>query len=184
MWLGTFVFYIKGRRTAAPSERTSQQDGNPAGQASRTPMHRHRTSRASTSPTPGSEPVAPHKGGTSAHTILLVEDNLVNQKVLGKQLRKAGNTVHVANHGKEALQFLEHTRLWKDNPAGQDLDLILMDHEMPVMNGLTAARRIRDLQGEGLLTKHIPIIAVTANARKEQIDTYLAAGMVCVQLLI
>lgn len=49
---------------------------------------------------------------------------------------------------------------------------------MPVMDGLTCTREIRKLQGEGLIMRHIPIIAVTANARKEQIDHILTAGMV------
>ena len=53
-----------------------------------------------------------------------------------------------------------------------------MDLEMPVMDGLTCARRIRELQAQGTLVEHVPIIAVTANARKEQIETSIAAGMV------
>ena len=50
---------------------------------------------------------------------------------------------------------------------------------MPVMDGLTCARRIRELQDQGTLVRRVPIIAVTANARKEQIETSMAAGMVC-----
>ena len=50
---------------------------------------------------------------------------------------------------------------------------------MPIMDGLTCARRIRELQAQGTLIRHVPIIAVTANARKEQIETSMAAGMVC-----
>ena len=49
---------------------------------------------------------------------------------------------------------------------------------MPIMDGLTCARRIRELQAQGTLIRHVPIIAVTANARKEQIETSMAAGMV------
>lgn len=110
--------------------------------------------------------------------ILLVEDNLVNQKVLGKQLQKAGCIVNLANHGEEALEFLKRTKFWKGNDGGKNLDIVLMDLEMPVMDGLTCARRIRDLQLEGSLVKHVPLIAVTANARMEQIDISIAAGMV------
>jgi CheY-like chemotaxis protein len=61
---------------------------------------------------------------------------------------------------------------------GLDLSVILMDLEMPVMDGLTCARKIRELQKSGQLVRHVPIIAVTANARMEQIDTALEAGMV------
>jgi CheY-like chemotaxis protein len=52
-----------------------------------------------------------------------------------------------------------------------------MDHEMPVMNGLECTTRIRELERAGNITCHIPIIAVTANARSEQVTTLLSAGM-------
>jgi CheY-like chemotaxis protein len=54
----------------------------------------------------------------------------------------------------------------------------LMDLEMPIMDGLTCARTIRDYEADGTIVKHVPIIAVTANARLEQIETAIAAGMV------
>ena len=54
-----------------------------------------------------------------------------------------------------------------------------MDQEMPVMDGLTCTRKIRELEQEGKLAGHVPIIAVTANARAEQVQTALDAGMVC-----
>jgi CheY-like chemotaxis protein len=109
---------------------------------------------------------------------LIVEDNIVNQKVLSKQLRSAGCTVHVANHGGEALSFLSKTRFWAGNENnGLLLHIILMDLEMPVMNGLTCVKRIRELQKEGVITRHVPVIAVTANARSEQIATAKESGM-------
>lgn len=100
------------------------------------------------------------------------------EKVLAKQLQKAGCVVHVANHGQEALDFLQHSNIWRNNPGGEAVDIVLMDVEMPVMDGLTCARRIRELQSQGTLIRHVPLIAVTANARKEQIETSMAAGMV------
>ena len=113
--------------------------------------------------------------------VLLVEDNLINQKVLSKQLRNVGCTVHVANHGLEALDFLSKTTLWScSKSSGQQMDLsvILMDLEMPIMDGVTCTRRIRDLEREDKLKGHVPIIAVTANTRMEQMDLALEAGMV------
>lgn len=98
--------------------------------------------------------------------------------MLSKQLQRAGCIVSVANHGQEALDFLRHSNLWTGNPGGKAVDVVLMDLEMPVMDGLTCTRRIRQLQGEGTLIKHVPLIAVTANARREQIETSMAAGMV------
>ncbi|KAF2855382.1 hypothetical protein T440DRAFT_152743 [Plenodomus tracheiphilus IPT5] len=110
--------------------------------------------------------------------VLLVEDNVINQQVLGKQLRKAGCIVEVANHGLEALQILEQ----------KTFDIVLMDSEMPILDGLAATRSIREKETtrQGLLGQamargaragaRLPIIAVTANVRKEQIEEALAAG--------
>jgi CheY-like chemotaxis protein len=111
--------------------------------------------------------------------ILIVEDNLVNQRVLAKQLRKAGCVVYLANHGGEAIEHVKESRFWRGREAdGIDIDVILMDLEMPIMDGTTAARMIRELQLSGDLVRHIPVIAVTANAREEQIKVTLDAGIV------
>ncbi|KAF1356035.1 hypothetical protein EJ07DRAFT_167875 [Lizonia empirigonia] len=113
-----------------------------------------KTRRADRRPQTMSELFNEHSGSDKeqqALHVLLVEDNLINQKVLGKQLKKAVCVVSVANHGLEALQILEK----------ETFDVVLMDLEMPVLDG----------GGERL-----PIIAVTANVRKEQVDTAMAAG--------
>ncbi|KAF2501573.1 hypothetical protein BU16DRAFT_203150 [Lophium mytilinum] len=110
--------------------------------------------------------------------ILVVEDNLVNQKVLCKQLRNLGHIVNAANHGKEALDFLEKSTYWiANNNSGEPLDIILLDTEMPIMDGLTCARRIREAESQGHSRGHIPIISVTANARSQQIEIAASAGM-------
>lgn len=114
------------------------------------------------------------------YSILVVEDNLINQRVICKQLRKKGHTVYAANHGAEALEFLEKTKYWtKNEKQGKSLSLILLDIEMPVMDGLTCVRKIRQLQAEGVLNGHIPIISVSANARHEQVEEAKNSGMVC-----
>lgn len=132
--------------------------------------------------------------------VLVVEDNLVNQKVLRKQLTNRGMEVHVANHGGEALDKLMQSTYWRDGEGMKDrleIGVVLMDQEMPVskyklcaktalthmltinaVDGLTATRKIREYEAQGKLRGHIPIIAVTANARSEQIQTALDAGMV------
>lgn len=111
--------------------------------------------------------------------VLIVEDNIVNQKVLQRQLRSWGNNTFVANHGKEALQTLQKSRFWAGQEAeGMDISVILMDLEMPVMDGMTCAKKIRELEREGTIVQHIPIIAVTAYARPEQIQNAKAAGIV------
>ncbi|KAB8292244.1 hypothetical protein EYC80_007986 [Monilinia laxa] len=115
--------------------------------------------------------------------VLVVEDNLLNQKVLVKSLRKEGFAVIVANHGGEALEFLKETEFWVgDGDQGspkprQKLNLILMDLEMPVMDGITCVKQIRRWEREGMIMGHVPIIAVTANARKDQIMSTIDAGM-------
>lgn len=108
--------------------------------------------------------------------ILIVEDNKINQKVMSQQLKRLGCTVYTADHGLEALAFLSKTTFF----ASQDrvpLSLVLMDLEMPVMDGLTCVRRIRQLQRTQEIIAHVPVIAITANARGEQIETALEAGM-------
>jgi CheY-like chemotaxis protein len=112
-----------------------------------------------------------------------VEDNLVNQKVVSKQLRKAGHVVYVANHGEEALDFIKRSEYWHTVATGQrgrgkPLSVVLMDLEMPIMDGTTCVKKIREWQAEGRILGHIPVIAVTANARKDQIVASLEAGMV------
>ena len=124
----------------------------------------------------------------SGPRLLLVEDNIINAQVLTKQLERAGCTTYNANHGSEALQLLERTKLWHDyNPIQNgeipaanldiDVDCILMDVEMPVLDGLSCTRRIRELQRNGLLKRHVDIIAITANARAEQIQAAFDAGV-------
>lgn len=165
--LGTFAFYIKGRKSTSYSTTVSSR------------MFGAETSLCI--PACGSHPSTPIRLRYNYH-VLLVEDNLINQKVLSKQLRGIGCTVHVANHGVEALDFLAKTTLWDDGPPSDQrmaLSFILMDLEMPIMDGLTCCRRIRDLQREGKINCHVPIIAVTANARTEQMDVAIDAGMVC-----
>jgi CheY-like chemotaxis protein len=119
---------------------------------------------------PGSDPSEWH--------ILIVEDNIVNQKVLAMQIRKLGCVVYIANHGGEALDLIKETKHYKGREEdGKELSIVLMDLEMPVMDGLTCVRKIREMEAEGLIHGHLLIIAVTANARGEQIANAKDSGM-------
>jgi signal transduction histidine kinase len=160
----TFAFYVKARRT-------EPENANIASQIHR-PQSIH--SKSMTGMPSGLPPA-----DVDHMHVLLVEDNIVNQKVLSKQLTKAGCTVHIANHGLEALNFIQTSDLWHESPAeSKHLDIILMDWEMPVMDGLACCREIRALQKAGKVLRHIEIIAITANAREEQIQNALESGIV------
>ena len=98
--------------------------------------------------------------------ILLVEDNPVNQRVAQRTLQNLAAEVVIANNGAEALERIE----------ASSFDAVLMDCQMPVMDGFTATRRIRELElSRG--TKRMPIIALTANVMSEDREKCLAAGM-------
>jgi PAS domain S-box-containing protein len=98
--------------------------------------------------------------------ILLVEDNPVNQRLMAALLSKDGHQLTIANHGQEALEQLS---------AG-NIDLVLMDVQMPVMDGLEASRQWRAREAaEGRAP--LPIIAMTANAMAGDRDACLSAGM-------
>jgi two-component system, sensor histidine kinase and response regulator len=96
--------------------------------------------------------------------VLLVEDNPVNQKVASKMLERLGCRIDVASNGVEAVEAV----------SGTDYSAILMDCQMPEMDGYEATRRIRALEGEG---EHVPIIAMTASAMKGDEDRARGAGM-------
>ncbi len=109
--------------------------------------------------------VAEPAGGTASLQVLLAEDSLVNQKLAVGILEKRGHTVVVANDGREALAAL----------ATRDFDVVLMDVQMPEMDGLetTAAIRAKEKNTKA----HMPIIAMTAHAMKGDRERCLAAGM-------
>jgi two-component system, sensor histidine kinase and response regulator len=113
-------------------------------------------------------PVPPSSPGTlvvSNSHILLAEDNLVNQRLVRRILEKQGHQVVVVGNGREALEALKQ----------QTFDLVLMDVQMPEMDGFEAAKAIRE--NEALTKVHIPIVALTAHAMKSDQDRCLAAGM-------
>ena len=97
--------------------------------------------------------------------ILLAEDNIVNQKVAARLLEKQGHSVEIVPNGADALAAL----------ALRDFDLILMDVQMPVMNGYDATEKIRAAERQS--GRHIPIVALTAHAMKGDRETCFQAGM-------
>lgn len=101
----------------------------------------------------------------AALRVLLAEDNPVNQVVTRRMLEELGHQVHTVANGQDAVEALEHDKF----------DVVLMDYEMPVMDGLEATKRIR--AREEKLGQHRPLIALTAYAMAEDRDRLLNAGM-------
>ncbi|GKT91604.1 histidine kinase HHK13p [Colletotrichum tofieldiae] len=145
----TFAFYVKCRKTATPSSES----------ATLSALNLARPIKSGTASAPSTPPPTtlprrtsykkPVVAATPLYDVLIVEDNI-----------------------------LKKSRFWAGKEAeGFDLSVILMDLEMPVMDGMTCAKRIRELERAGTLISHIPIIAVTAYARPEQIESAKAAGI-------
>lgn len=109
-------------------------------------------------------PAGTDVGEPTSLRILVAEDNAVNQKVIKAILARTGHRVDIVANGIEAVSAV----------IRGSYDLVLMDVQMPEMDGVTATRRIRELDGP---VAQIPIIALTANAMKGDEDTYRAAGM-------
>jgi two-component system, sensor histidine kinase len=98
--------------------------------------------------------------------VLLVEDNIVNQTVTKGMLQRFGVTVDTASDGEQAFRL----------HAGQQYDVILMDCQMPTMDGFETTRRLRKKE-EQEQARHTPIIALTANAMEGDRERCIAAGM-------
>lgn len=222
----TFAFYVQAPRCASPTAQQQQIetdnnvetarkvsldevkiDMSPLPSAHKEPTDTH-TQLPVKSPhekaiTNGTSSSSPSDLPTPVVRLLVVEDNLINQKVMRKQLLRAGFEVAVANHGKEALECIYPTSSPPHQTLPPPFDVILMDVEMPIMGGLECTRIIRSReQQKQYLSSHpssttttsnsdstssnsssskkLPILGVTANARAEQQTAALEAGMNCV----
>jgi CheY-like chemotaxis protein len=97
--------------------------------------------------------------------VLVVEDNVINQRVAERLLQKEGCKVEIAGNGREALEKI----------STQSYEAVFMDCQMPVMDGLEAVAEIR--RREAGTNSHTPVIAMTASAMRGDRETCLAAGM-------
>jgi CheY-like chemotaxis protein len=169
----TFAFFIKTRHAASPNSASSMTPN--------LSLEQDKFSKDQTK-----------QRQKSDINILIVEDNKVNQKLLRQQLSKQGYSVAVADNGLESLSYLQSTKHWRGSTseatseislppaptsAFSTISVILMDVEMPLMDGLTATTQIRTWEAAGKIAGHIPIIAVSANARQEQRELAIKAGM-------
>lgn len=103
--------------------------------------------------------------GGSGQRVLLVEDNVINRRIISRKLQALGFEITEASNGLEALDATKET----------SFDCILMDQQMPVMDGNSATKAIRDLEKKS--GGHIPVLGVTANVRQAQQDEMFGAGM-------
>ena len=149
--LGAAGYLLKPIRQSELREAVTRALGAPEADASTLPVV-PRSAQERSKPSP-------------ALSILLVEDNLVNQRVAARLLEKRGHRVAIAENGREALRMLEE----------ESYDLVLMDVQMPVMDGLEATAKLRECEKNG--DKHLPVVALSARAMKGDVELCLSAGM-------
>lgn len=130
----------------------------------------NKSTKISQSPRPEAEDGRPIR-------ILVVEDNLINQKVLLRQLKNAGYDVTVVNNGQEAVDALAADAKQTSEATSPNLfAAVIMDVQMPVKTGLEAVRELREWERTGQISHRYPVCAVTGNAREAQQSECLAAG--------
>jgi CheY-like chemotaxis protein len=120
-----------------------------------------------TSPAPPLDQAAHDEPSLQGLQVLLADDQVINVMIIGKLLAQLGCSMERVENGQQAVER------WQQG----GLDLILMDLQMPVMGGLDATRRIRELEHAGAGSGHVPIVAVTASALEQDRERCLAAGM-------
>jgi two-component system, sensor histidine kinase and response regulator len=113
------------------------------------------------------EQEAEPRGGLAGLEVLIAEDNPVNQQVLLRQAQRLGLNAQAVGNGQEVLDALTE----------RSFDVVLMDCQMPVMDGYTATRRIREQEAGAAQAGHLPIVAVTANAMREDFERCRESGM-------
>ncbi|KAJ8117909.1 hypothetical protein OPT61_g1005 [Boeremia exigua] len=183
----TFEFYVKVRRSEALElpitpldEATASEDlghriiTSPAMQQVRPMQQLNQFS-------PESQMRSAQSSPSLQTNVLIVEDNLINQRLLRKLITKHGYNTTTANNGEEALAFIASStwnpvHTMNNGDIVPTIDIVLCDIEMPVMDGKTCVRRVRQLQQERLLAHNIPMIAITGNARLEQVEEMRQCG--------
>jgi signal transduction histidine kinase/CheY-like chemotaxis protein len=162
----TFWFTLPLRAApGTPNEITAPPAAAPAAAPAAVPVA---TPVATSTARQGEAPAAPPRlsHDNSSRRLLLVEDNFVNERVAVYMLAKLGYAVDVAKHGREAVEMLSNCRY----------GLVLMDCQMPEMDGFEATRLIRD-RTSAVLDHDVAVIAMTANAYPEDRARALACGM-------
>jgi CheY-like chemotaxis protein len=172
--------------TQEPTAVAAEAPQSPAGSAPGSPVSPTRpqtTGLRSSTFIPSPLTVAPAKSpiaDSSLHgvRVLLVEDNLVNQKVGVRMLASLGCSVQVAVDGEECLRILAAADRDDDDTDDRGFDAVLMDCQMPVMDGFQATQHIREREHKLTPTRRpLPVIALTASATKEYREQCFLSGM-------
>jgi len=166
----TFRFFIQASNSPMGPDSREISDNS---------MKNENTTKTSPSRSNSVEFAVASEGRPSAPHILITEDNLINQTVLNRQLKGAGFSTTLASHGQQAIDRIRAlaSAAAADKTSRRLFDAILMDCEMPVMDGLTAVREIRRLETSGELPGRNRIYALTGNARSGQVESARDAGM-------
>jgi len=157
-------------RFVLPVARGAAKDLAPVNEDAEGRRSRPRRQRSSMNTLLPAASAATSDSSKQKQLVLVVEDNLINQKVLARQLSLKGYDTEVASNGREALDYLYGLK-----QTSRPIDVTLMDIEMPVLSGLEAIKELREKEQQGLYPKH-NVIAITGNARQEQIDSFYSAG--------
>ena len=178
------------QNTAEIASQVVEKQGDEYGQKSRPPASTVNSSSSGVEARPttlermqartdseiGSSPTA--SGDIRSH-VLLVEDNAINQRILKRKLESKKYKVTTANNGREAVNLVK-SNLGDDEHShacsADGFDVVLMDQEMPVLDGNAATREIRQLEQDGEILP-VPILGVTANVREPQREEMRSAGM-------
>lgn len=115
------------------------------------------------------------KGHPARQHVLLVEDNVINQRIVFRKLEAKGFNVTTANNGREAVDAVRNAPIASSSDKNA-FTIVLMDQEMPELDGNSATKEIRDLQKDGLV-EYVPIVGLTANVRSAQLQEMLDSGM-------
>lgn len=176
-----FKFYVKCRRSdQLPPPNADNQIPNTAVQQLHNPPPILQSSYQEKARKNGSQNQFGRRPSALPLRMLIVEDNVINQRLLKLIVSRHGFETLIANNGEEALTIIaasawnkEYTSIHLDAPR---IDIVLCDIEMPIMDGKTCVRRIRQLEHEGTLVSGLPVIAVTGNARNEQVEEARECG--------